>query len=326
MKFLFLTDTHIRTNSMRSRMDSIADTLETKLKEVNFLAKKYAVDAVLHGGDLFDRPDVTVMTVSRFAKILSELSCPLYAVAGNHDMYAHNPKTLPRTMLGLLDALGVLQLIPEEGIVLHGDCQVQLSAAPFRYDIDRGEREAYYVKRQNESVDYHILMVHGMLLKKPFIADISHTVIADLDELDADVVLAGHYHNGFETTFEKNTWFINPGSLLRTSNSTMDMERTPQVVILTLEKGKEINIERVPLVSAQKGDLVLSREVAKDNELRRENLERFKQLIREQVELERYDILNVLQELSKKEQVEQDVVDEALARLADLKETQDEED
>lgn len=325
MKFLFLTDTHIRTNSMRSRLDSIADTLETKLQEVALLAKKHNVDAVLHGGDLFDRPDVTVMTVSRFAKLFASFPCPVYTVAGNHDIYAHNPKTLPRTMLGLLDAIGIIQLIPEEGIVLNGDCKVQLSAAPFRYDIDRDERNAYRVTRQDPSIDYHILLAHGMLLEKPFLAEISHTVISDIGEIDADVVFAGHYHNGFQTKEYNGTWYVNPGSLLRTSNSLVDMKRRPQVVLATFEKNQEMKLQTIPLKSALPGEDVLSREKAIENVLRQENMERFKQLIREQVSLERYDIINIMKELSTKENVEQDVVDEAMMRLANIQEIEDEE-
>ena len=54
MRLLFLTDTHIRTASMRSRLDTILDTLEEKLREVAAQAREYHVDAVIHGGDLFE--------------------------------------------------------------------------------------------------------------------------------------------------------------------------------------------------------------------------------------------------------------------------------
>jgi exonuclease SbcD len=96
MRLLFLTDTHIRTASMRSRLDTILDTLEEKLREVAAQAREYHVDAVIHGGDLFDRPDVSVQTVARFATLLADFPVPIYVVAGNHDIFAHNPKTLPR--------------------------------------------------------------------------------------------------------------------------------------------------------------------------------------------------------------------------------------
>lgn len=324
MRLLFFTDTHIRTSSMRSRLDSITDALEEKLTEIASIAREHKVDAILHGGDLFDRPDVSVMTVSRFAKLFAAYPAPVYAIAGNHDIFAHNPKTLPRTMLGLLSVLDVIRLIPEEGLIFENDCKVQLSAAPFRYDIDRGDRASYYAKRSSESVDWHLLMVHGMLLPKPFIADISHSVIPDLDEMDADIVLAGHYHNGFEPVESKGTLFLNPGSLLRTSNSKIDIQRTPQVILLDLHKNHEKQIRFIPLRSAKPGEEVLSRSDITEYEMRQENLEQFKLLVREHVDLERYDVFHMLEEIAKNEEFEPEIIQEALRRLA-LSEVNDEE-
>lgn len=316
MRFLFITDTHIRSTSIRSRLDNVPDTLEEKLTEIGKIAENERVDAILHGGDLFDRPDVSVMTVSRYAKILAGYPCPVYATIGNHDIFAHNPKTLPRTMIGLLAVLGLITLIPEGGVCLEGDCVVQLSAAPFRYDIDRGDRTSYYAKRASDNVDWHILIAHGMLLQKPFIADISHTVIGDLDPLDADIVLSGHYHSGFPPIESKDTLFLNPGSLLRTSNNIADIQRMPQAVLLDLEANGKKDYRFIPLHSAKPGEEVLSRHLIIENQMRQENLEQFKQLVREHVDVNRYDIYHIMEELSQSEGFEQEVLEAAMTRLA----------
>lgn len=301
---------------MRSRLDNVPDTLEAKLTEVGEIARTEKVDAILHGGDLFDRPDVSIMTVGRYAKIMAAYPTPVYATIGNHDIFAHNPKTLPRTMLGLLDVLGHIELIPENGIRLESDCVVQLSAAPFRYDIDRGDREAFYVKRQDDTVDCHLLIVHGMLLQKPFLADISQTVIGDLNPLDADIVLSGHYHSGYKATESKGTLFINPGSLLRTSNSLYDLQRIPQVLILDVDKGGVKDYRYIQLRSAKPGEEVLSRQLTIENQMRQENLEQFKQLVREHVDLDRYDIYHIMEDLANAENFASEVVEEAMARIA----------
>ena len=70
MKFLFFTDTHIRATNPTSRLDNYIETVEKKFMEVKDIINKNKVDFVLHGGDFFDRPDVPVKIVGKFANIL----------------------------------------------------------------------------------------------------------------------------------------------------------------------------------------------------------------------------------------------------------------
>ncbi|HLS54237.1 MAG TPA: metallophosphoesterase, partial [Tissierellaceae bacterium] len=65
MKLLFFTDTHIRGTTPKNRKDDFPEALERKLYEVLDLINKENIDYVLHGGDLFDRPDLSVSIVSR---------------------------------------------------------------------------------------------------------------------------------------------------------------------------------------------------------------------------------------------------------------------
>lgn len=73
------------------------------------------MDYILHGGDWFDRPDISPSIVREFAIIIKKFEKPVYTVAGNHDIYGHNPDTIGRTMLGLLDGTGMVTLLR------HGD-------------------------------------------------------------------------------------------------------------------------------------------------------------------------------------------------------------
>lgn len=87
------------------------EALRNKLNEVIDIAGREKVNAVLHGGDLFDRPDLSPAVVRDFARLLRRLETPVYTIAGNHDIYGHNPETVDRSMLGLLDAFGTVRLI-----------------------------------------------------------------------------------------------------------------------------------------------------------------------------------------------------------------------
>ena len=49
------------------------------------------VDFIIHGGDVFDRPDLSPNVVGQFAKIFRMAHMPIYAISGNHDTFGHNP-------------------------------------------------------------------------------------------------------------------------------------------------------------------------------------------------------------------------------------------
>ena len=94
MRFLFFTDTHIRGTNPQNRKDNFYNTLQLKIREVFDIARQNDVDIILHGGDIFDRPDISPSLVREFALLLNEYSFPIYAVAGNHDIYGQNPLTI----------------------------------------------------------------------------------------------------------------------------------------------------------------------------------------------------------------------------------------
>src|SRR5690606_8411834 len=138
LKLLFLTDTHIRGTTPKNRKDNLPETLERKFKEIIKIIEDHNIDYVLHGGDLFDRPDISVSIVGNFASILKNFKVPIYIVCGNHDVYGHNPDTINRTMLGLLDTLKVVRIIDKDEVIyLRKDgIKVQLSGQPYTYNVD----------------------------------------------------------------------------------------------------------------------------------------------------------------------------------------------
>lgn len=317
LKLLFFTDTHIRGNTPKNRKDIFIDTVENKLLEITGIIKEYNIDFLLHGGDLFDRPDVSITIASKFAKILAKIQVPIYLISGNHDIYGHNPDTLNRTMLGLLDVLGVIRIIKnEDKIILEKDnIRVQLTGQPYIYDIDSTTNLDYYlVKDVEPNVNYSIHMVHGMLLDKPFIKEVPHTLIDDIKETMADITLSGHYHAGFNTTKIGNKYFINPGSMVRIANSLREMERIPKVILIELID--DIIIKEIPLKSALPGEEVLDRGEIEKNLFKNERIIEFKQTIDAALDFEKMDINEVLIEVSSAEGVEDKVKEEALRRIA----------
>lgn len=317
MKLLFFTDTHIRGTTPKNRKDIFVDTIERKLVEIINIIKEEKIDFVLHGGDLFDRPDVSIAIASKFAMILDKIPVPFYLVSGNHDIYGHNPDTINRTMLGLLDVLGVIRLIKNgEKIILEKDnIKVQLTGQPYVYDIDTPNHLDYYLLKDiDPGVNYSIHMVHGMLLDRPFIKGIPYTLIDDIKDTLADITLSGHYHGGFKVTKIDEKYFINPGSLLRITNSLKEIERIPQVILIDLDKS--VTIRQIPLKTALPGEEVLDRKEIENNLFKSERIFEFKQTIDAALDFEKMDINEVLMEVSSAENVGDDVKREALRRIA----------
>ena len=317
MRLLFFTDSHIRGTSPKNRKDDYVQTLENKMLEIVHIINKNDIDFVIHGGDLFDRPDVSISITSRFSRIFKKIQVPFYLVSGNHDVYGHNPQTISRTIIGLLNELDILNIVSEnDRIILHKkDIAVQITGQPYIYNIDDSINRKYYmVDDIDDSVNYAIHVVHGMLLDKPFIKGVPYTLVDEIKDTKADITIAGHYHSGFNNIEIDGKYFLNPGSIVRISNSIREIERRPKVIIIDLDK--EIKIEDIYLENALSGDLVLDRDEIEKNIFKRERLYEFKQTVDSAMDYEKMDINDVLIEVSNSEGLSEEVKAEALKRIA----------
>lgn len=316
MKLLFFTDTHIKGTTPKNRKDNFYETLKKKFQEIIDISKELDVDYILHGGDWFDRPDVSPSIVREFAMIIRSFGKEVYTVAGNHDIYGHNPGTIGRTMLGILEATGVVKLIgDDEEVILKKDgISLQLMGKPYNYDIDGQDFAKYYIVKKSSEVDYAINIVHGMLLKRPFYEGIQYTLLDDIKDTEADITFAGHYHSGFGVKLIKGKYFVNPGSIVRVSNSIGEIERKPKIVYVELED--DIEVREIELKSALPGEEVLDREElekAKDRSLR---IHQFYQGISESMEYKKIDIASIVEDIASNQDLRKEVKEEALRRIA----------
>lgn len=316
MKLLFFTDSHIKGTTPKNRKDNYYETLKRKFQEIGDISKELDVDYILHGGDWFDRPDISPSIVREFAIIIKNFGKEIYTIAGNHDIYGHNPGTINRTMLGIFEGTGIVRLLKddEEVILKKGGISLQLTGKSYNYDIDGLERANYYIVKKNKSVDYAINIVHGMLLKKPFYEGIQYTLLEDIKETEADITFAGHYHSGFGVMRLNDRYFINPGSIVRVSNSVAEIERKPKIVYVELKDS--IEIREIELKSALPGEKVLDREElerAKDRNLK---LHQFYQGISESMEYKKIDIASIVENIASNQDLSKEVKEEALRRIA----------
>ncbi|MDI6601611.1 MAG: metallophosphoesterase family protein [Thermoanaerobacteraceae bacterium] len=319
MRFLFFTDTHIRGNSPANRKDNFPDTLEKKFNEIADMVRHEEVDYVLCGGDLFDNPMPTIPVVTRYLGILRSMDVPIYAVAGNHDMYGHNPETLDRTMMGFLNSMDIITLIrPGQKIMLEKDgIRAQLTGQEFTYNLDDGTGEGYIVREKEADVAIH--MVHGFLTDVRLFEGARYTTIDRIAETKADITLAGHNHAGFKDVIDGGRYIINPGGLARVTNHLSEIQRMPQVVIIELE-GK-ITIRKEKLKTAKKGEEVLDRTALEATHMHREKLEEFAREIRSSGMNRAINITDIINEIVKNQNLNSAIKEEALRRIAMAQET-----
>lgn len=322
MRFLFLTDTHIRGTTPRNRKDNLALTLQAKMQEVNVLAGQYQVDAVLHNGDLFDRPDIAPSVVRDFAGLLRRCPAPIYLVAGNHDIFGQNPDTLGRTMLGLLDSFGVVRLLqPGQPVFLqHRGITVQLTGQHFHYLLDRRPPELDYCVAKDPRADFAIHMVHGMLLEKPFFPGIAHTLIEQVLATGADITLGGHYHNGYDHRRDgiveiDGKYFVNPGSLVRINNSLGEITRRPRVILIDLG-GPRPRFTPIHLSSAKPGEVVLDRSGLEAAEYRDNQLAEFVRGVQAAGDFQLFGVNQIIQTIAANQGIPEAVRHEAIRRIS----------
>ncbi|MCX8131922.1 MAG: metallophosphoesterase [Clostridia bacterium] len=316
MKFLFFTDTHIRGTTPKNRKDNFYETLTNKFREIRDLSCEYKVDYILHGGDWFDRPDVSPSIVREFAILIKEFNKPVFTVAGNHDIYGHNPDTVGRSMLGIIEGIGIISLLKtgEDVILEKNNVKIQLSGSPYYYDVDGENFRKYYITKKKPGVKYSINMVHGMLLQKPFYEGIHYTLIDDIRDTEADITLAGHYHNGFGVIRFGEKYFINTGSIVRVANSMGELKRRPKVAVIEMEE--EIKITEIELASALPGEEVLDRTQLESSQDRILKLHQFYQGISSNSQFKRIDINRILEEISANSEISTRVKEESLRRIA----------
>lgn len=275
----FLTDTHFRTQNPEYRKDSFKESLLLKLQDVKTIIGRYQVDAVLHGGDVFDTPNVTANTWVELGAEIQSWDIDTYAIAGNHDMEGQNTITLPGTPIDQLRKLSIINLIIDNKdnpyIITKNGISVQITGRSFHAGMDHDEcKEDDYVLKSKQA-DYAIHMVHGNLTDKPIFELADFTLLEEIKHTAADVTLSGHWHNGFPLTVINDDlgnpkYFYNPGGIVR--KTKREMKRMPKIVLIFISKDG-IRIEDIPLPSAKPTTEILNIEKLMQKEAKENNLQ-----------------------------------------------------
>lgn len=286
MKFIYITDVHIKGISPSRRKDVFYASMLAKLTEVGEIIKNNNINFVVIGGDLFDLPKVSNQILSQIAEIMKAWGVKIFVVPGNHDLYGQNIATLQHTSLGVLVKTGVVRLLTRDTSPLyfgkHGDPNsplVAITGQEYYADIDTGVNDDYGVTVT--VADYHILAIHAMLVQKPFHPDVAHTVIDNV-LTDADMVLSGHYHpERFDKTVS-GTRFIKPRSMARLEATKHNMTTLPEYAVVEVTKNNGVVSSDVTFgtfLSAKNGADIFDYDAAAEAKLYKNDLNAFKDKI-----------------------------------------------
>lgn len=347
MRFLYFGDKHERPTTPESRLDDFRETQRAKTQEIIELGKKYGVTAFLEPGDFFDSPNppldfvaevMGMWTGQNFHEVMAKVISgewkeeaivqvlkdyiPLIGVVGNHELYGNNIRTLNKTAIGFVHRMGLIRFATKENpcfFYTEDGLKIAITGTHYHLDIDHPEHieEDYVV--QEKLGDYHIHIVHGMLSDKSLGSHIRHTLIDQIKHTKADLTISGHDHIGFPLTEIDGKYFVNPGAVVRLSNSLKEMNRIPKVLLIDISKEHGMRLTEIPLKSAQKGEYVLSRAKITERKIKEERLEQFKKAVRDAGMKKATDIIEIIRDLADEKSIPSTVKEDLINRISEKK-------
>lgn len=315
MKIIYATDQHIKGRNHGSRLDDFPAAMNRKMDELVEVCLYEQPDALVLGGDLYDTPRVSfslIITMARKLRKIRKLGIPIFLVPGNHDLYGYSMDTIDQTAIGVLAEAGLVRLLTRKKSYLITDSKgvtVELHGREYDKDIDLLPKNDYQIDRRHNA-RWDFLFSHGMLLEKPFHPDVRHSVTSDV-ETDADLVLNGHYHDGYPLHEVNGTLFGNPGSTGRDEIC----KRMPQYAIIEATK-KKFTVDYVEYASAENYADIFDFSVKVAKKTHERYLEAFEQTIQDAMTFDAYDAKDVLLQLTQAGSVDQNVIDAAEAAIA----------
>lgn len=342
LRFLYFGDMHGGVKAPKHRSDNFLLTRQEKIKEILQIAKDNKVTALLQAGDFLSKANIApeyltreilnwtsvnindlvfdIMvgekTIKDLENALTEVT-PMISTIGNHELIGGELDSFPKTSLNMLVESGFMTLATKDKPIVFKDEEgfsVAISATPYTHDIDGDDKSAYIVDKK--SGDFHIHMVHGMLMEKSYGKKFKHTVVQEIAyETKADLTINGHDHIGYDEIELDGKKFINPGSPVRLSAEKKEMDRMPKVLLITIDKVNGIQLEPIYLKCAKKGNEVLSRDHIEAKEVKSEKIEEVKSLMNKAKLKKGFDITEIISNLGNTKGIEKTIIEEVVADI-----------
>lgn len=304
MKFLYLTDTHIRGINPRNRLGNYYQDIMIKFQEIISIAKKEKVDYIIHGGDLFSTSLVSNIIVDEVIDMIEKAKITMYMVWGNHDEIGHNVETSNSTSLAHIFRRSkyIKQLD-----ILEGDNYI-IKGFHYYHNI---EEEIKKNGLKYDSNKLKIGILHAFVTPKAFLPSVIHIKIDDIDT-NFDFIFLGHNHSDLEVIQKDKTIYLSTGAISRGTIMESDINRTPKIIIFNTDNRE---YKFINLTSAKSIEEIF--DIKKINERKQfdDNIEDFIKELTNDTELLTLDIKGNLELIAKEKDIDREIIDDCLKRI-----------
>lgn len=302
MKILFFADMHLRSKSDRPkwRIDDHYISQFSELEEIRDIAKSNKVDLIISLGDFYDNVRVSHQLITDTLAWCKTLPCSIYSIVGNHDVNAY-VTTDKNNGLGVLFESGAVEELKE---LIFEDQKVIIRGINAYLDPRKGD----YMFDPKYNNYCAIVASHNFIIphEVPFDA-----VLPSQVQTNANIIALGHYHKTFNI-YEKNTAFINPGSISRWA---INEQHQPQVFIVDTANGV---ISAVTLKNSLPANEIFDLAGAAEMKSTEMNLQTFVDSL-ENTQFDQADIEHVVLTEGSKQGILKQIVDMALAKVQQAK-------
>lgn len=247
-RFVYMTDTHAKRNNIETRKDNYFKAIFKKLKWSLRYCNKNGITDVIHGGDLFDNPNVSDYVAGKIARLFKKAGVQLWYVMGNHDITGKNPESYVNGKLHMFESYDWFHFIGGECVEFN-NC--------FLGGIDytkEDEDEIHFNMPKKTEGKTKILVIHHMITgeKEDMVIGgkrlmTSYTSV----DTDADIVLTGHFHPGMKIKkyhiLERPVKIANPGSLSRTNKLIDKIGHGPALIDIKIKKNGKSILKHIPI-------------------------------------------------------------------------------
>jgi DNA repair exonuclease SbcCD nuclease subunit len=285
MKFLDYTDPHLSNVNPKKRADNYSETCLNKLEWVYQTAEDEGCDFIICSGDVFNEPTFyRYDLLHRFQDILLKYPrLDTYCNAGEHDLVGHSFQNFEKSPLYYLCQKSKNFVFIKDSLVLDGG--IVLTSKHKTIGIEGSFPDYSHIDKSK----YNILICHDLVGEKKILGKGSRMLLTSEHKVPFDLVCCGDLHDGFEPHKTDNTWWVNPGSLLR--RTSRDINRKPKVYVIDINKGSDPIIKTVYYPEASKGSDIFTKVVKKEEVSRSGVSDVVKALDAKKVEIKKFETL-----------------------------------